>query len=165
MPTIAELDRTLELPPETLDDLDDLGSSVTGPILPRPDRIQTISRPLPLEDLTTSTLSSASDDEHERQLVREVASRRLSYQRREQRHRHALQEAEQRHRHEQLLLRNRQEARVVLSMLALVVLSGLAWITMPDVDAAQIVFTTSFGAVAGFVGARSRRSDTSPGVS
>jgi uncharacterized membrane protein len=154
MPTIADLDRTLELPPETLDDLDDLGSTVTGPIQPRPNRIQTISRPLPLEDL-----GRASSDAHEHELAREVASRRLAYQRREQKHRHAIQEAEQKHRHEQLLLRNRQEARIVLSMLALVVLSGLAWITMPDVDAAQIVFTTSFGAVAGFLGARSRRGE------
>lgn len=162
MPTIAELDRTLELPPETLDDLDDLGSTVTGPVQPRPNRIQTISRPLPLEDRSavTTTISISGDDEHEHQLAREVTSRRLAYQRREQRHRHVIEEAEQKHRHEQLLLRNRQEARIVLSMLALVVLSGLAWITMPTVDAAQIVFTTSFGAIAGFLGARSRRSET-----
>lgn len=153
MATIAELDRTLELPPETLDDLDDLGSTITGSVQPRPERIQTISRPLPLEDAgIASSLASTLDDEHERMLVA-----RMAYQRREQRHRHALQEKEQLHRHEQLLLRNRQEARIVLSMLALVVLSGLAWITMPDVDAAQIVFTTSFGAIAGFLGARSRR--------
>lgn len=161
MPTIAELDRTLELPPETLDDLDDLGSTVTGTVQPRPERIQTVSRPLPLEDLDKSTGGHTTlDDAHEREIARELASRRLSYQRREQRHRHAIEEAEQRHRHEQLLLRNRQEARIVLSMLALVVLSGLAWITMPSVDAAQIVFTTSFGAVAGFLGARSRREPT-----
>jgi hypothetical protein len=159
MPTIAELDRTQELPPETLDDLDDLGSTATGPVQPRPKRIQTISRPLPLDERVTATITSAGDDEHEHQLAREVTSRRLAYQRREQRHRHAIEEAEQKHRHEQLLLRNRQEARIVLSMLALVVLSGLAWITMPTVDAAQIVFTTSFGAVAGFLGARSRRGD------
>lgn len=153
MATIAELDRTLELPPETLDDLDDLGSTVTGPVQPRPERIQTISRPLPLEDTAgPSSLAATLDEEHERLLLA-----RMAYQRREQRHRHALQEKEQLHRHEQLLLRNRQEARIVLSMLALVVLSGLAWITMPDVDAAQIVFTTSFGAIAGFLGARSRR--------
>lgn len=152
MPTIADLDRTLELPPETLDDLDDLGSTVTGTVQPRPERIQTISRPLPLEEHTTSSLAATLDDEHERLLMA-----RMAYQRREQRHRHALQEKEQVHRHAQLLLRNRQEARIVLSMLALVVLSGLAWITMPTVDAAQIVFTTSFGAIAGFLGARSRR--------
>jgi hypothetical protein len=158
MPTIAELDRTLELPPETLDDLDDLGSTTTGPVQPRPNRIQTISRPLPLEERSASGIAS-SDEDHEHRLAREVASRRLAYQRREQRHRHGIEEAEQKHRHEQLILRNRQETRIVLSMLALVVLSGLAWITMPTVDAAQIVFTTSFGAVAGFVGARSRRSD------
>jgi len=163
MPTIAELDRTLELPPETLDDLDDLGSTVTGPVQPRPTRIQTISRPLPLEERSTAALANAGDDEHEHQLAREVASRRLAYQRREQKHRHVIEEAEQKHRHEQLLLRNRQEARIVLSMLALVVLSGLAWITMPSVDAAQIVFTTSFGAVAGFLGARSRRGDPATG--
>ena len=151
MPTIASLDRTLELPPETLDDLDDLGSTVTGTLQPRPERIQTISRPLPLEE-HTSSLAATLDDEHERLLIS-----RMAYQRREQRHRHALQEKEQQHRHDQLLLRNRQEARIVLSMLALVVLSGMAWITMPTVDAAQIVFTTSFGAIAGFLGARSRR--------
>ncbi len=160
MPTNAELDRTLELPPEALDDLDDLGSTVTGPVQPRPERIQTISRPLPLEDLHTSALASTLDDEHERLLARELASRKLAYHRREQKHRHVIEEAEQKHRHEQLLLRNRQEARIVLSMLALVVLSGMAWITMPTVDAAQIVFTTSFGAVAGFLGARSRRTAT-----
>lgn len=154
MPTIAELDRTLELPPETLDDLDDLGSTVTGPVQPRPERIQTISRPLPLEEHASNALAATLDDEHERLLVA-----RMAYQRREQRHRHALQEKEQQHRHDQLLLRNRQEARIVLSMLALVVLSGLGWITMPEVDAAQIVFTTSFGAIAGFLGARSRRGD------
>jgi hypothetical protein len=149
----AELDRTLELPPEPLDDLDDLGSTATGPIVPRQERIQTISRPLPLEEhVTTSAVATTLDDEHERVLVG-----RMAYQRREQRHRHALQEKEQQHRHEQLLLRNRQEARIVLSMLALVVMSGLAWITMPTVDAAQIVFTTSFGAIAGFLGARTRR--------
>jgi Flp pilus assembly protein TadB len=159
MGTIAELDRTLELPPEPLDDLEDLGSTTTGPIVPRQERIQTISRPLPLEDLDRKAVEATLDDEGERMLARELATRRLAYQRREQKHRHAIEEAEQKHRHEQLLLRNGQEARIVLSMLALVVLSGLAWITMPTVDAAQIVFTTSFGAVAGFLGARSRRND------
>jgi uncharacterized membrane protein len=151
----AELDRTLELPPEPLDDLDDLGSTATGPIVPRQERIQTISRPLPLEEHVTSAVATTLDDEHERVLVG-----RMAYQRREQRHRHALQEKEQQHRHEQLLLRNRQEARIVLSMLALVVMSGLAWITMPTVDAAQIVFTTSFGAIAGFLGARTTRRES-----
>jgi hypothetical protein len=157
MPTIAELDRTLELPPETLDDLDDLGSTVTGPIQPRPERIQTISRPMPLEDV------GASADEHHLRIARELASRRLTIERREQKHRHAIEEAEQRHRHEQRLARGRQEARIVGSVLLLVVLSGLAWITLPGTDAAQIVFTTSFGAVAGYLGARSRRIDEAPG--
>lgn len=151
--TPDDLDRTLELPPETLDDLDDLEAAVAGPAQPRPERIQTVSRPLPLE------VEDDDDEEQERQIARELASRRLSIARREQRHRHNLQLAEQRHRHEQRLLRGRQEARIVAGVLLLVVTSGLAWITMPSTDAAQIVFTTSFGAVAGYLGARSRRSD------
>lgn len=154
-----ELDRTLELPPETLDDLDDLETTSAGPAQPRPERIQTVSRPLPLEDE-----GALAEDEQGRQIQRELASRRLSIARREQRHRHALQAAEQRHRHEQRLLRGRQEARIVAGVLLLVVTSGLAWITMPATDAAQIVFTTSFGAVAGYLGARSRRGeDSGPG--
>ncbi len=147
------LDRTLELPPETLDDLDEIEISLAGPAQPRPERIQTVSRPLSLEE------ESSLDDEQGRQIARELASRRLSITRREQRHRHELEQAEQRHRHEQRVLRSRQETRIVVSVLLLVVASGLAWIMLPATDAAQIVFTTSFGAVAGYLGARSRRGE------
>jgi hypothetical protein len=157
MPRLEQLDRTLELPPETLDDLDDIEITAAGPAQPRPQRIQTLSRPLALEDD-----GAAEDEEHGRQIARELASRRLSIARREQRHRHELQLAEQRHRHEQRVQRSRQEARIVGGVLLLVVASGLAWITMPGLDAAQIVFTTSFGAVAGYLGARSRRVDAEP---
>lgn len=148
-----ELERTLELPPETLDDLDELESASAGPAQPRQQRRQTVSRPLLEDD------EQDEQNEQERQIARELASRRLSITRREQRHRHALQLAEQRHRHEQRLLRGRQEARIVAGVLLLVVTSGLAWITLPSTDAAQIVFTTSFGAVAGYLGARSRRGE------
>lgn len=157
MPRLAQLDRTLELPPETLDDLDDLEFDVAGPVERRPDRIQTISRPLSLED------DSGPHDEQGRQIARELASRRLSITRREQRHRHEIEQAEQRHRHEQRLLRSRQETRIVVSVLLLVVASGLGWIMLPATDAAQIVFTTSFGAVAGYLGARSRRGEEGDG--
>jgi uncharacterized membrane protein len=159
MPRLAQLDRTQELPPETLDDLDDLEINVAGPAQPRPDRIQTISRPLALED------ESSIDDEQGRQIARELASRRLSIARREQRHRHELEQAEQRHRHEQRVLRSRQETRIVVSVLLLVVASGLGWIMLPATDAAQIVFTTSFGAVAGYLGARSRKGEDGDGES
>ncbi len=145
-------DRTLELPPETLDDLDELEETPAGPAQPRRERVQTLSRPRPLEE-------ESLDDETGRQIARELASRRLSIARYEQRHRHELEQTEQRHRHEQRLVRERQEARIVASVLLLVVASGLAWITMPVTDAAQIVFTTSFGAVAGYLGARKRTND------
>lgn len=151
MPRLEQLD-PLELPPETLDDLDELEFTAAGPAQPRRERMQTFSRPRPLEE-------ESIDDERSRQIARELASRKLSFTRHEQRHRHELEQAEQRHRHEQRLLRGRQEARIVGGVLLLVVVSGMVWITMPATDAAQIVFTTSFGAVAGYLGARSRRSD------
>lgn len=151
-------DRTLELPPEMLDDLDELETTIAGPTQPRQARTQTVSRPLSLDDDD----DDEQEQEQERQIARELASRRLSIARREQRHRHAIQAAEQRHRHEQRLQRGRQEARIVAGVLLLVVTSGLAWITMPATDAAQIVFTTSFGAVAGYLGARSRRETEGP---
>ena len=147
-----DLDRTQELPPEPLDDLAPLQSTDSTPV-PRPERIQTISLPLPLDEL------SANDVAHDRMIARELASRRMSIARREQRHRHSIERAEQRHRHEQRLLRRRQEARIVAAVLVLVVASGLAWILLPAAEAAQIVFTTSFGAVAGYLGARSRRDE------
>ncbi|MCA9650067.1 MAG: hypothetical protein H6712_18195 [Myxococcales bacterium] len=147
-----DLDRTQELPPEPLDDLAPLQSTDSTPV-PRPERIQTISLPLPLDEL------SSDDVEHDRMIARELASRRMSIARREQRHRHSIERAEQRHRHEQRLLRRRQEARIVAAVLVLVVASGLAWILLPAAEAAQIVFTTSFGAVAGYLGARSRRDE------
>ena len=147
-----DLDRTQELPPEPLDDLAPLQSTDSTPV-PRPERIQTISLPLPLDEL------SSADVEHDRMIARELASRRMSIARREQRHRHSIERAEQRHRHEQRLLRRRQEARIVAAVLVLVVASGLAWILLPAAEAAQIVFTTSFGAVAGYLGARSRRDE------
>lgn len=154
MPGLEPHDTTLELAPETLDDLDELEVTLAGPTQPRRERTQTFSRPRPLEE-------ESLDDEQGRLIARELASRRLSITRHEQRHRHELQQAEQRHRHEQRLLRGRQEARIVGSVLLLVVLSGLAWITLPSTEAAQIVFTTSFGAVAGYLGGRSRRGDDS----
>ena len=45
------------------------------------------------------------------------------------------------------------------AVLVLVVASGLTWILMPWAEAAQIVFTTSFGAVAGYLGAKTRREE------
>ena len=94
-----DLDRTQELPPEPLDDLAPLQSTDSTPV-PRPERIQTISLPLPLDEL------SSDDVEHDRMIARELASRRMSIARREQRHRHSIERAEQRHRHEQRLLFN-----------------------------------------------------------
>ncbi|MEM7158921.1 MAG: hypothetical protein AAF799_39150 [Myxococcota bacterium] len=142
-------ERTQELPPEPLDDLAPLQSTGSEPV-PRPPRTQTISLPPPLEE------RSSANVEHDRQLERELASRRMSIARREQRHRHNIERADQRHRHEQRLQRRRQEARIIGSVLLLVVTSGLAWIVMPGADAAQMVFTTSFGAAAGYLGARNR---------
>ncbi|MCH9688541.1 MAG: hypothetical protein K0V04_44330 [Deltaproteobacteria bacterium] len=150
-----DLERTLELPPEPVDDLAPLSEERPGPAQPRPDRFQTVSCPPPLEERSRDG-NEREEDEHDRQIARELASRRLSIARREQRHRHTIERAEQRHRHEYRLQRRRQEARIVAAMLMLVVASGLAWITMPAVDAAQIVFTTCFGAIAGYLGARSR---------
>ena len=151
MSTSFDPDRTQELPPEPLDDLSPLESTGSAPV-PRPERIQTISTPLPFEE-------SSSTDARDPQLERELASRRMSIARREQRHRHAIELGEQKHRHEQRLLRRRQEARIIGSVLLLVVTSGLAWIAMPGADAAQMVFTTSFGAAAGYLGARNRGRD------
>ncbi|MCX4247612.1 hypothetical protein OEB96_43750 [Paraliomyxa miuraensis] len=148
-----DFDRTLELPAEPLDDLDELETTMAGPSQPRQTRKQIVSHPLSLDD-------DDDDDQQQEQelrIARELASRRLSIARREQRHRHAIELGDQRHRHEQRLLRGRQEARIVAGVLLLVVTSGLAWITMPNADAAQIVFTTSFGAVAGYLGGRTRR--------
>ncbi|MEX1365202.1 MAG: hypothetical protein AB1Z98_18890 [Nannocystaceae bacterium] len=145
-------DRTQELPPETLDDLAPLAIRGSAP-QPRQQRTQTVSLPLPLDD------RSWDEAEQERQIARELASRRLSIARREQRHRHAVERAEQRHRHDQRLQRRRQEGRIVAAVLVLVVTSGLAWILVPAAEAAQIVFTTSFGAVAGYLGARSKREE------
>lgn len=149
MSTPVDLDRTQELPPESLDDLAPLQVSGSEPE-PRRQREQTISLPRPLDEW------SSDDVSHDRQIARELASRRMSIARREQRHRHTLERAEQRHRHEQRLLRRRQESRIVAAVLVLVVASGLAWILMPVAEAAQIVFTTSFGAVAGYLGAKKR---------
>ncbi len=159
-----DLDRTLELPPESLDDLAPLGAAGAGPAVPRPERIQTVSLPLPLEERSRDD-GQRAEDEHDRQIARELASRRLSIERREQRHRHTIERADQRHHHEQRLARRRQEARIVGAMLALVLASGVAWILMPDVQAAQIVFSTCFGAIGGYLGARSRgRGDREAGV-
>lgn len=135
-----------------IDDLAPLRCTDAEP-QPRPPRAQTVSVPPPLDE------RSSDDVEFDRQISRELASRRLTIARREQRHRHAIELAEQRHRHEQRLSRRRQEARIVGAVLMLVVASGFAWITMPLAEAAQIVFTTSFGAVAGYLGARTRERD------
>lgn len=136
-----------------IDDLAPLHSADSAPC-PRPPRVEIISRPLSLDE------RSSDDVAHDRQISRELASRRLTIARREQRHRHTVELAEQRHRHAQRLARRRQEARIVGAVLLLVVVSGFAWITMPLAEAAQIVFTTSFGAVAGYLGARTRERDS-----
>ncbi len=146
----VDLDRTLELEPEPVDDLAPLESTSAGPTVPRQDRIQTVSRPLTLESRPPVVAR-----EHER----ELESHRLSLERREQRHRHAIELAEQRSRHELLKSGRHHEGRMLVAMMGLVVASGLAWITMPDTEAAQIVFTTGFGAVAGYLGGRSQRRD------
>lgn len=147
MPTPDDLDRTQELPAEPLDDLAPLESRGSSPV-PRPERIKTISCPLPLDE------RSSSDHEDDRRIARELASGRISIARREQRHRHAMELAELRHRHEQRLQRRRLEGRILAAVLMLVVASGLAWISLPKAEAAQVVFTTCFGAVAGYLGAR-----------
>lgn len=144
MPTPDDLDRTQELPAEPLDDLAPLESRDSSPV-PRPERIKTISCPLPLD---------SNGREEDRQIARELASGRISIARREQRHRHAMELAELRHRHEQRLARRRLEGRILAAVLMLVVASGLAWISLPKAEAAQVVFTTCFGAVAGYLGAR-----------
>lgn len=152
MPWREDLDRTLELPAEPLDDLAPLESTTSGPTERRPDRIQTVSRPLPLSE-EIETIADNTDEEIERELV----SRRLSIARREQQHRHAIEMAQVRERQEARRRRAKQEARFLGAAIMLVVASGLAWIAFPMTDAAQIVFTTSFGVVAGYLGGRGRR--------
>lgn len=152
----VDLDRTLELPAEHLDDLEPLESTTSGPAERRPKRIQTVSRPYPLEE------RSVSDDPEEQEqlriarekVARKMAAQKLDSERREQEHRHALEVAEQRSRHEHRLRQGRQEAHILTAALVLMVGSGLAWIVMPVTAAAQIVFAASLGAVAGYLAGR-----------
>ena len=151
MPWPDDLDRTLELPAESVDDLAPLESTTAGAVQRRrPDRIKTVSRPAPLDPISVSS----PDDPGAAQVI---AARQLAIARREQDHRHAMQREELLQRHEHRRFRRRQEGRIMAAALVLVVASGLAWMVLPDTAAAQIVFTTSFGALVGYLGGRSRR--------
>jgi len=155
MPRSEDLDRTLELPAEHVDDLEPLESTTAGPIEPRADRVRTTCRPQALDESLVETITESTE--------RQLELRGLAIARREQQHRHALELAELRDRHEGRRHRVQQEARIVGAVLLLVVASGVAWIAMPVADAAQIVFTTSFGVVLGYLGGRSRRASALPG--
>jgi len=161
MPRPEDLDRTLELPAEALDDLDPLESTTAGPVVPHPARTRTVARPLSPGD--SQDAFTEVYDSIEQPASQQVAIRRMAIARREQRHRHALELEEQRERHRRIRQRMQQETRLMGAVLLLVVASGLAWIAMPVVDAAQIVFTTSFGVAAGYLGGRSRRGDSRAG--
>ncbi|MEM9463337.1 MAG: hypothetical protein AAGF11_54850 [Myxococcota bacterium] len=151
MPWPDALDRTLELPAEPVDDLDPLESTTAGFVERRPKRIQTISRPAPMDE---ASISEPTDP----RAAQVIAARRLAIERREQEHRHALQMEDMRQRHELRHHRRRQESRILAAALVMVVASGVGWIFGPDSEAAKIVFTTSFGALIGYLGGRSRRS-------
>lgn len=150
MPWPDALDRTLELPAEPVDDLDPLESTTAGVMERRPPRTQTISRPAPLDEIS---VTESTDP----RVAQVIAARQLAIARREQEHRHALQLQEMRERHEQGHYRRRQESRILAGALVLVVASGIAWMLLPQTEAAQIIFTTSFGALVGYLGGRSRR--------
>lgn len=144
------LDRTLELPAEPVDDLEPLESTSAGEAQRRPERIQTVSRPAPLDPISVTSV----EDPRAAQVL---AARQMAIARREQDHRHAMQREEQRQRLEHRRFRRKQEGRIMVASLVLVVASGIAWMLMPDTTAAQIVFTTSFGALVGYLGGRSRK--------
>ncbi len=154
MPRSEDLDRTLELPAEHVDDLEPLESTTAGPIEARPDRVQTTYRPQAFDESLVETITESTE--------RQVELRALAIARRDQQHRHAVELAELRHRHEGRRQRTRQETLVMGAVMLLAVSSGLAWIAMPVADAAQIVFTTSFGVVVGYLGGRNRRTSALP---